>query len=164
MPMKSALFVFALSFLALGPAPRAAVAATASASFAVTATVQAGCRVSASSMGLGTYTGAAMNAAPAVAVNCTLPTPYNVGLSAEMASGATVATREMTGPGAALLGYALASNSQRAVNRGQILGTGTVAGTGNGSAQGLWVPGQISAGQFAAAGGYADTITVTVTY
>jgi spore coat protein U-like protein len=162
--MKSALSVFALGFLALGLAPRAAVAATASASFAVTATVQAGCQVSANAMTFGTYTGVVANAASTVSVTCSNSTPYNVGLSAGMASGATVAARMMTGPGTALLGYALSSNPRGIVNWGQTVGTDTVAGCGNGSAQALSVHGQIPAGQYVAAGAYADTITVTVTY
>jgi spore coat protein U-like protein len=162
--MKSALSVVALGLLAFGLAPRLAVAATASTSFGVTATVQATCLVSASSMRFGIYTGAAVNATAAVSVNCTNSTPYNVGLSAGLAPGATVANRKMIGPGSALLGYALTSNSQGLVNWGQTAGTDTVAGTGNGSVQALSVHGQIPAGQYVPAGAYADVVTVTVTY
>jgi spore coat protein U-like protein len=162
--MKSALSVFALGFLAFGPAPRLAVAATARASFGVSATVQAACLVSASAMTLGIYTGAVLNAASGVSVTCTNPTPYNVGISAGLASDSAVVTRKMSGSVSRLLGDALASNSQGTVNRGQTVGADTVAGTGNDPAQTHSVQGQVLAGQHVASSGYGDTITLTVTY
>jgi spore coat protein U-like protein len=70
----------------------------------------------------------------------------------------------MTGPGAAVLGYSLFSDAARTVNWGQTIGTDTVTGTGNGSAQAITVYGQATAGQFVAPGAYTDTITATVTY
>jgi spore coat protein U-like protein len=115
-------------------------------------------------MRFGIYTGAAVSATSAVSVNCTNPTPYNVGLSAGLAPDATVANRKMTGPGSALLGYALASNSQGIVNWGHTVGIDTAAGIGKGSAQTFSVNGQIPPGPFVAAGAYADVITLTVTY
>lgn len=81
-----------------------------------------------------------------------------------MGSGATVAIREMTGSGTALLGYAPSSNPRGIVNRGRTVGTDTVAGTGNRSAQALADHYLIAAGQYVEAGAYADTISVTVTY
>ena len=162
--VKSALPVAVLGFLALGLAPMSAVAATATTTFAVTATVQATCVVSATAMSFGTYTAAVANATSTVSVTCTNTTPYNVGLSAGLATGATVTTRKMTGPASALLGYALFSDAARTVNWGQTIGTDTVTGTGNGSAQALTVYGQVVAGQYVAPGSYTDTITATVTY
>jgi spore coat protein U-like protein len=70
----------------------------------------------------------------------------------------------MTGPGSALLGYSLFSDSARTVNWGQTVGTDTVTGTGNGTAQALTVYGDVPAGQYLAPGSYSDTITATVTY
>ena len=162
--MKSALSVLALGFLASGLAPRPAVAATASTSFGITATVQGTCLVSASDLTFGLYAGAAVNATSSISVTCSDRTPYSVGLSAGLAPGATVATRKMTGSGSAVLGYALASNSYGTVNWGPTVGADTVAGTGNGSAQTLSVYGRILAGQPLASGAYADTITVAITY
>jgi spore coat protein U-like protein len=162
--MKSPLSVFALGFLAFGLAPRAAVAATATASFTVTATVQANCLVSASAMPFRVYTGAVLNATSGVSVTCTHPTPYNVVFSAGLAPGATVVTWKMTGSVSGLLGRALASNSQGTVNWGQTVGADTVAGVGNDSAQTLSVRGQVSAGQQVVPSGYGDTIIVAVTY
>jgi spore coat protein U-like protein len=162
--MKSVLPTVALGFLMLGLATKPAVAATATTTFSVTATVQSTCLVSATAMAFGTYTGAVATSTSAVSVTCTNTTPYNVGLSAGLATGATVTTRQMTGPASAVLGYALFSNSARTVNWGQTIGTDTVTGTGNGAAQALTVYGQATAGQFVAPGAYTDTITATVTY
>lgn len=162
--MKSALSVFALGFLAFGLAPRFAVAATASTSFGVSATVQANCLVSTSATTFGIYTGAVLNATSGVSVTCTNPTPYNVGLSTGFASGTDVVTWKMTGSASGLLGYALASNAQGTVNWGQTVGAGTVAGTGNDSAPTLSFHGQLPAGQHVASSAYADTITVAVIY
>lgn len=162
--MKSPLSVFALSFLAFGLAPRPAVAATATASFSVTATVQANCLVSASAATFGVYTGAVLNAASGVSVTCSHPTPYNVGFSAGLASGAAVVTLKMSGSVSSLLGYALASNPQGTVNWGQTVGANTVGGPGNDSAKMLSVQGQVSTGEHVASSEYGDTITVSVTY
>jgi spore coat protein U-like protein len=153
-----------LGFLAFGLAPRPAVAATASASFGVSATVQATCLVSASAVTSGIYPGAVLNATSGVSVTCTKPTPYNVGLSSGPAPGAAVVTQKMSGSGSGLLAYALASNSQGRVNWGQTVGADTAAGTGNGSPQTLSAQGQVSGGQHVASIGYGDTITVSVTY
>jgi spore coat protein U-like protein len=85
-----------------------------------------------------------------------------------MEFGATGASREMTGSGAALPGHALSSLSRGIVNRGQIqgqtVGTDAVSRTGDRSAQILAARHQISAGPSGAAGASIDTIIVTVTY
>ena len=99
-----------------------------------------------------------------VSVTCTNTTPYNVGLSAGLATGATVVTRSMTGPASALLGYQLYRDSAHSLNWGITIATDTLAGTGNGSAQPLTVYGLVPAGQYVAPGTYSDTITATVTY
>jgi spore coat protein U-like protein len=164
MSLKSAFSVSVLGLLMSSLAPAPAVAATASASFAVTATVEAGCQVSANAMTFGTYAGVVASAASPVSVTCSNSAPYNVDLSAGMAAGATVAARTMTGPGAALLGYALSSNPRGIVNWGQTVGRDTVTGSGNGTAEALSVHDQIAAGRYFAAGAHADSITVTVTY
>src|ERR1700733_3968526 len=146
--MKSALPGVALGFLALGLATQPAIAATATPTCGVTATVQAPCLVSATPLAFGTYTGALATSTSAVSVTCTNTTPYNVGLSAGLATGATVTSRQMTGPASALLGYALFSDPARTVNWGQTIGTDTVTGTGNGGAQAITVYGQAAASQY----------------
>ncbi|HEY2858526.1 MAG TPA: spore coat protein U domain-containing protein [Terracidiphilus sp.] len=133
-------------------------------SFTVTATVQATCSISATSLAFGTYASVAINSTSTLSVTCTNTTPYNVGLNAGTASGATVTNRSMTGPGAAKLGYKLFRDSGRTLNWGNTVGTDTLAGTGTGALQSLTVYGQLTAGQHVAPGSYADTITATLTY
>ena len=165
MSNKPALPFVALAFLAIALTPSDSVAATASATFNVSVTVQAACSLSATSMRFGTYNGAASNATSSISVQCTNSTPYNVGLSEGLAPGATVANRMMIGPGLSLLGYSLRSNTGGTVNWGHTVGVDTVSGTGSGAVQTLSVLGQIPAGQYGVQNGpYADTITVTVTY
>ncbi len=143
--------------------PASAFAAVATTTFNVTATVQATCLVNATSLAFGTYSGAQLDGASTVNVTCTNTTPYTVGLDAGTFAGATVTTRRMTGPAAAPLSYSLYSDAGRTTNWGNTTGS-WVAGTGNGSAQGISVYGRISAAQYATPGAYTDTITVTVTY
>jgi spore coat protein U-like protein len=162
--MKSTLPAVILGFLALGFGATSAIAATATTTFGVSATVQATCLVSATPLAFGTYTGVVANSTSTVSVTCTNTTPYNIGFSAGLATGATVTTRKMTGPAAALLSYAMFSDAARTLNWGGTIGTDTVAGVGNGSAQALTVYGQTAAGQYVAPGAYADTITATITY
>jgi len=140
-----------------------ALAATATTTFQVTATVLSTCLVSATPLAFGNYSGAQTDATSTVSVTCTNTTPYNVGLDAGLSTGATVTTRAMQN-GSNTLGYALYSDSARTVNWGNTPGTDTVAGTGTGLAQTLTVYGRIPAGSLPAPGAYADTITVTVTY
>ncbi len=137
---------------------------TATTQFSVTASVVKDCTVSATNLAFGSYTGALVNSTSTVSVTCTSTTPYDVGLSAGLAIGATVTNRSMTGPGSALLHYSLFSNSGRTTNWGNTSATNWVTGTGNGSAQALTVYGQIPAAQYMTPGSYTDTITVSVTY
>jgi spore coat protein U-like protein len=153
-----------LGALALGLPQSPAMAATATTTFQVTATVAATCLISATTLAFGSYTGALVNASSSISVTCTNTTPYNVGLDAGTAAGATVTTRKMTGPASALLNYALYRDAAHAQNWGTTVGTDTVAGTGNGSAQTLTVFGQLPANQFVTPGAYTDTITATISY
>lgn len=142
-----------------------AEAATASSTFAVTSTVQATCTVtSGTNLAFGIYTGTQATATTTVSVACTNTTAYQVGLNAGTATGATVATRKMTGPSSAVLSYSLFRDASRTQNWGNTAGTDTVSGTGDGTTQAITVYGAVPAGQFVAPGSYADTIVVTVTY
>jgi spore coat protein U-like protein len=98
-----------------------------------------------------------------IQVTCTNTTPYTIGLDAGTGSGATVAVRKMTS-GGATVNYSLYTDSAHSNVWGNTIGTDTVAGTGNGSAQSFTVYGQIPSQTTPAPGNYADTITVTVTY
>jgi len=164
MSNKPGLGIVVMSLLAVTAVPVRDVAATATATLGVSATVQSACTASASSLRFGTYTGSIVNANSTISVRCTHLTPYNVGLSEGLAPGATVANRKMIGPGLALLGYTLRPGSGGIPNWGHTIGVDTVSGIGNGSLQTLAVLGQIPAGQDVEDGAYADTITVTVSY
>jgi spore coat protein U-like protein len=164
MSIKSALPFVALALLAIMLTPADAIAATASAAFNVSVTVQSSCAVSATSLRFGTYNGAAANGTSTISVQCTNSTPYNVGLSEGLAPGASAANRMMIGPNSSLLGYSLRSNTGGTVNWGHTVGVDTISGAGTGSVQTLTVLGQIPAAQSVQNGPYADTITVTVTY
>lgn len=152
----------AILALSLGSTSASAAPVTVTTTFSVSATVQATCLVSATGLSFGTYTGAAATATSSVSVTCTNTTGYNVGLSA--GGGGDVATRAMSGPNSSSLSYSLFTDSNRTTNWGNTVGTDTVGGTGNGSAQSLTVYGKIPGGQYVAPGSYSDTITATVTY
>ncbi len=152
-----------LGALAVGLTPAPASAATATTTFQVTATVVATCLISGNTLAFGNYTGVQLDGTTTLSVTCTNTTPYNVGLNAGTATGATVTTRKMVN-GANLLAYALYSDTGRTTNWGNTVSTDTVPGTGNGSAQTLTVYGRIAAAQYVTPGSYADTITATITY
>ena len=147
-------------------APTVAVALTANSPMAVSATVVASCTVATTSMSFGTYNSATLSGTATVTATCSNTTPYNVGLNAGTANGATVTTRAMfvSGTPAVVLNYGLYSNSGHTTNWGMTVGTDTVSGTGNGSGQAITIYGQIPASQLVAPGSYTDTITATITY
>lgn len=149
--------------LALCVSATAASAATATASMSVTASVQATCTVSATGLSFGTYVSAQLDASTTLSVSCTNTTPYNIGLDVGTGTGATVSSRKMTS-GAQTLTYSVYSDSGRATVWGPTIGTNTVTGTGNGSAQSFTVYGRIPSGQLPTPGSYSDTVTATVTY
>ena len=95
-------------------------------------------------------------------VTCTAGTAYTVGLD-KGATGASVTTRVMTGPGTDTVSYSLLQ-SLGGSNWGNTPDTDTVAGTGNGSAQTLTVFGNIPTQHSPSVGAYADTVNVTVSF
>lgn len=99
-----------------------------------------------------------------IAVQCTNGTSYNLGLDAGQASGATVATRRMTGAGAETVAYQLYSNAGHTTVWGNTIGTNTVASTGTGAAQPFTVYGRVPTQNTPTPGTYNDIITVTLTY
>lgn len=137
---------------------------TVNASFSVQANMLAHCVISASPLVFGSYTGTVNNATTSINVSCTNNTSYTIGLNKGASSGATVRKRAMTGPGGALLNYALYSDAARTVNWGISAATNWVTGSGIGSQQSLTVYGQIPAGQFPTPGSYSDTIQAVITY
>lgn len=96
-----------------------------------------------------------------ITVVCTTGAGYNVGIDG--GSSGSVAARTMLN-GTTPVNYALYRDSGRTLNWGSTVGTDTLGGTGNGTAQALTVYGRVPAQTTPAAGTYDDTVTVTVTY
>ena len=162
--------IFAAFMLLAGSAGAIApemAAAQQTTQFQVTLTIQAECRLtSATDLAFGT-TGviqAAINSTSAIGVQCTNTTPYNIGLDPGTAPGATVTTRHMSSGAGATVAYQLFRDEARSQNWGNTAGTDTLAGTGNGAVQTVTVYGRVPPQTTPAAGTYADTVRVTVTY
>ncbi len=147
--------------------PAAGIAATATTTFQVTATVLSVCTVSATNLAFGNYdasSGTPNDASSTVTTTCSNTTAYTVALNAGTGTGATVALRKMTN-GANTLNYSMYTTAGRTTVWGDgTLSTVTQAGTGNGSGQALTVFGRIPTSQYVTAGSYTDTVTATVTY
>ena len=143
-----------------------ALAGTATTTLGVSLTINAGCNVSSSPVAFPAQTvlASAVNQTGSISVTCTNTTPYNVGLDKGAGSGASVTNRLMTGPSSATVAYGLYTDSGHSTNWGNTVGTDTVSGTGNGSAQTLTVYGQVGSQTTPAPGAYADTVNVTVTF
>lgn len=152
----------------LGLTAGSAMAATSTTTFGVNATVADSCSVSATALDFGSIdplAGTDKDTTTTIDVTCTNTTTYDVGLDAGATTGATVTARQMTDASTNTLDYSLYSDSGRTTNWGDTVGSDTVAGTGDGTAQVLTVYGRVPSGQqTATVGTYSDTITVTVTY
>jgi spore coat protein U-like protein len=135
-----------------------------STTFTVTATILPSCTLTSASLSFGNYADIVNDASAILTVRCSNGTPYNVGLSAGTAPGATVSTRKMTGPGSALLNYNLFRNTGRTINWGNTIGTDTQTGTGSGANQSVYIYGRLPAQQRVTPGTYADTVVATITY
>lgn len=146
--------------------PSGALAATATDTMTVTATVQSGCVLTASPLAFGIYnptSATSLDATTTVLVTCTLGTPYNVGMGAGAGTGATTAVRKLTSSGNTL-NYALYQNAGRTTNWGNTVGTDTLSATAGLLPNAITVYGRIPSGQNTLAGVYTDSVTVTVTY
>ncbi len=144
--------------------PDTALSATATTTFQVTANVLANCTISATDMVFGDYAGARLNTQSQIEVNCTNSTQWNVGLNEGTCSGGSIIARCMTGPGSALLNYNLFSNASATTVWGNTVGVDTVSGVGQSTTQLITVFGVVPGGQSVPPGGYADTITATITF
>lgn len=157
--------LFSILLLAIA----AAHAATSTTTFQVTATVSAGCVISATNHDFGIYTPSSLadniNGTNTISATCTLGVPYSIGLNAGIGTGATVASRKMTRVGGAeMLEYSLYQTVDRLVVLGNTLAIDVITGLGTGLAIAHTVFGKISAGQNVPAGSYADTVTATITF
>lgn len=141
-----------------------ASAATTLGTLGVSATVNATCVISPSHLSFAPYNGTATQDSATISLTCSDATPYTIGLDQGLASGATVATRQMQDGSGHLLSYALFRDSGLSANFGNSPHVDTVNGTGTGAAQMLTVYGRIPGAQSAVPGAYGDTVTVTITY
>ena len=159
-----------LSKLVLGSAfvlaASAAQALTVTTTFQAKIIITAQCLVSATILDFGSsgVIAANIDQTSTISVTCTNTTPYNVGLD-KGTNGASVTTRLMKGgPSLETIAYSMWTNVGRTTNWGNTVGTDTVAGTGNGTAQSLTVFGRVAPQTTPTPGTYTDTVTVTVTY
>jgi spore coat protein U domain-containing protein, fimbrial subunit CupE1/2/3/6 len=146
-------------------------ALTATTTFQVSANVLKTCSVSSAALSFGDYTpgAGALNGTTTVSVKCTKSTGYQVALNGGTTTGGTIAQRLLAN-GTNTLQYNLYTTGTYATVWGD--GTGTSVqqagtGAGIGTANTVTVYGQLpdnTTNQSAVPGGYADTITVTVTY
>ncbi len=144
-------------------------AATATTSFAVTATVLSGCAVTATALVFGNYSstaGTPTDAQSSVVATCTTGVAYTIAADAGAGVGATVAARMMTGViVTGTLNYLLYSESTRTTLWGDgTLSTATVGGTAVALPTTYTIYGRMPISQHPAAGAYADLVTVTLTY
>ncbi len=159
----------AAAVLAAAFAAAPAFAADAGSSLEVNATVTANCTVSTSPVAFGDVdvtSGQAVHGAGSVSVTCTNGTAWTAAADAGAGSGADLASRKMAN-GANLLNYSLFTDSARTQVWGDGIegATATFSDTGTGTAQTKTVYGLITGGQTGVpAGGYADTVQVTVSY
>lgn len=155
------------AFLALLVPASGAHAATANSTLGVTMTINAGCTVAAGTVPFGSQSTLQSNIdqTGTVTVTCTNTTPYNIAFD-NGANGASVTTRKMKGgaSNAEFISYSLFTNSARTSNWGSTVGTDTVGGTGNGTAQAVTVYGRVEPQTMGSPGTYSDTVNVTVTY
>ena len=170
MTMNPRLSVFVFGILATGLAVRPALAATATASFTVSATIVAGCQATPATEEFKSYAAATANATSTISVTCTQPMPYVVSLAAatvpeESATTESATTAKVTGSGSALPGGAQPSLPQRAINRGRTTGAGTaVAAAASGSPQWRAAIEQAAAAEHLPPGVYPDSVMVSITY
>jgi spore coat protein U-like protein len=158
----------AAAILTAACAATPAFATDASSSLGVSASVTANCTVSTSPVAFGNVdvtSGQAVQGTGSISVTCTNGTAWTAAADAGAGAGADLTTRKMAN-GGDLLNYSLFTDSGRTQTWGDGQdATTTFAATGTGSAQVETVYGLIQAGQTGvAAGDFADTVQVTVSY
>lgn len=147
---------------------QSAMAATASATFQVTATVNSACIVSTENVAFGTVTPAATGMLPAtgkITSTCTKTTPYTLAISA--GTSGEIANRTMAGAtsgNADKLAYNLYTSNTYATVWGETVGSNTVGLTGTGTAQTSTIFGRLSLNQYLKPDTYTDNLTVTLAY
>ncbi|MGH6859584.1 MAG: Csu type fimbrial protein [Phyllobacterium sp.] len=151
----------------------AAVLATGSPAFAVTATtdfnvqinITPECTISATDLDFGSVglIAANVDATSTITVECTTGTAYTLSLDLGDGAGATIAARKLTGAGGTL-DYNLYQDAARTQVWGLAAPAETVEGTGTGVSQALTVFGRVPPQPTPGTGIYSDTIQAVVTY
>jgi spore coat protein U-like protein len=135
--------------------------------FTASATVADNCLISATNLNFGTegLLNANVDATNTISITCTRGTAWMASLNAGSSAGGTVASRRMTGPNAATIGYTIYRNAARTEVWGNgTLGTSTVTGTGSGIGEGATGYGRVPPQSTPRSGTYTDTVILTVTY
>ena len=142
-----------------------APAATRTAKFNVTATVQSDCTVTATNLAFGTVglLQANVDATSTISVTCTPNTAYTLGLNEGTTAGSTVDARLMAN-GTSTMQFQLFSDSQRTQVWGVTDGVNTIGGAGTGLVTNYTVYGRIPPQTTPQVGNYATEITATITY
>jgi len=144
-------------------------AGTVTTTFQVTANVDASCSIFASDLAFGSYNENAVSPLDSqsnVSVDCTNGSNWDLGLDKGL-HGASVSARAMANnfSSSVHMNYSLFQDPARTVNWGDTPGVDTITGTGTGVADTIGVYGRVPEGQTTVtAGGYADTITATLTF
>jgi spore coat protein U-like protein len=149
-------------------APAAASASQVGSTLTVEADVVANCTVSVGTVDFGDINplaGVNINGSGTFNVTCTSGTTWTAAAGVGSGPSASYTTRKMSF-GSNTLNYNLYTTSGYGTVWGDGTGgTGLLSGTGNGSAQTATVYGRIASGQTTAPpGGYADSVSITVTY
>ena len=145
---------------------RSVLAATVTQNITVSLTIQAECKIQATTnLAFGTdgVIDANVDATSTMDIQCTNTTPYTISMNAGTGTGATTAVRKMTA-GGATVDYALYRDAGRTQTWGVSVGVDTTAGTGDGAIQQYTVYGRVPAQTTPAPGAYSDTVQITVTY
>lgn len=156
--------VLCLCVLALAVPAIFAPAATKTAKFNVTATVQNDCTVAGTDLAFGNLglLSSNVDSTSTITITCTPTTAFTIGLDAGNVTGSTVDTRLMSS-GASTMRYQLYSDTARSQIWRDAADT-TVGGTGSGNAQTLTVYGRIPPQTTPAVGSYLAQVTATITY
>ncbi len=146
-------------------AQSAQAATTDSVNVSATATVSTVCALSTTPLKFGevSLTGVT-NGSASVTATCTDGGAYDIGI--DDGQHADAGQRKLAS-GDNSLNYDLYSDSAYGTRWGNVIGTSTVPGIGNGTAQELQIYGQIAASQPIVSGNgvdYADTVAVNITY
>ncbi|VFR19541.1 Sigma-fimbriae tip adhesin [plant metagenome] len=159
----------AVAACALPCAGHAQFTRTATATFPVTLTITSNCVISAAPLAFGSTSLLTTNLdlQSTVNITCTNSTPYAVGLDEGTGTGSTGTTRFMAGTtsgNTSTVSYQLYRDANYTDVWGVTVGTNTVSGTGNGSAQPIPVYGRVPPQAAPTPDSYTSTVTATVNF